>query len=600
MKKECRINRKASYIFFPLDRAKVFDRQQGDEKLYKEIHAEFASLIDTLISCFCEDMEVTTEKLAEALQELSHQMLTVKERVALEPIAAAQDFRVFVPMMMRKNVELQLQALQMIEFMCGLIPNILQLEEGETLRNMKEMTPEVAERWVLISVMRQSKEEFERSCNRALRDQLEDIAKEGLTEKEKLEKEKELEEAKLKAAIGETNNVPISYADAVTSITSGEARNARPPSRWKQTVDARTSASTAPILIALPVEDSNAKDKTDQISSTDETLIADTQRPRSMRNESGDKAHEDHSEQSQESDDKRYGTQTKSRSEASEATKMPDKLHDQIENTQHVEDGARPKSKRAENAEKSTSDGTADRPVSHEEKRSSSSKKKSRGNTSDTMTINASEAGFIPDAKKADGDKSRQSTANEHRPRSKERVARKDSRESAPVGSRTGSSARRNSLQSRQKKIDDEKQTEEKERKRLNSLKLRRQAGPKQPLPQDEDRLFSPGAEHGPRRRNLSDVNSLLKDGPRLNSADVASRAAYLKEQRDKLLALKMKERQKQINELTAQIVSERPRTAKAVRGAMRAEEEAKTKKAIAQKLKNEIKDIQIETIHDS
>ena len=73
----------------------VFDRQQGDEKLYKEIHAEFASLIDTLvskqqniqrnrylqISCFCEDMEVTTEKLAEALQGLSHQMLTVKERV---------------------------------------------------------------------------------------------------------------------------------------------------------------------------------------------------------------------------------------------------------------------------------------------------------------------------------------------------------------------------------------------------------------------------------------------------------------------------------------------------------------------------------------
>ena len=53
-------------------------------------------------------------------------------------------------------------------------------------------------------IFRQSKEEFERSCNRALRDQLEDIAKEGLTEKEKLEKEKELEEVKLKDAIGET------------------------------------------------------------------------------------------------------------------------------------------------------------------------------------------------------------------------------------------------------------------------------------------------------------------------------------------------------------------------------------------------------------
>ena len=50
-------------------------------------------------------------------------------------------------------------------------------------------------------------------------------------------------------------------------------------------VDAQTSASTVPIPIALPVEDSNAKDKTDQISSTGEILTADAQRPRSMRNE---------------------------------------------------------------------------------------------------------------------------------------------------------------------------------------------------------------------------------------------------------------------------------------------------------------------------
>lgn len=53
----------------------------------------------------------------------------------------------------------------------------------------------------------------------------------------------------------------------------------------KFSTDAQTSASTMPILVALPVEDSNAKDKADQISSTGEILIADTQRPRSMRNE---------------------------------------------------------------------------------------------------------------------------------------------------------------------------------------------------------------------------------------------------------------------------------------------------------------------------
>ena len=53
----------------------------------------------------------------------------------------------------------------------------------------------------------------------------------------------------------------------------------------KFSADAQTSASAMPTLVALPVEDSDAKDKTDQVSSTGEMLTADTQRPRSMRNE---------------------------------------------------------------------------------------------------------------------------------------------------------------------------------------------------------------------------------------------------------------------------------------------------------------------------
>ncbi|VDK57616.1 unnamed protein product [Cylicostephanus goldi] len=76
-------------------------------------------------------------------------------QTSLEPVAAAQDFNVFVPMMMRKNVELQLQALQMIEFMCGLIPSVLQIEEGESFKNKaKVISPEETERYVLIAVMR--------------------------------------------------------------------------------------------------------------------------------------------------------------------------------------------------------------------------------------------------------------------------------------------------------------------------------------------------------------------------------------------------------------------------------------------------------------
>ncbi|KAK6045052.1 hypothetical protein COOONC_17443 [Cooperia oncophora] len=62
--------------------------------------------------------------------------------------------------MMRKNVELQLQALQMIEFMCGLLPSVLQIEDGETLKNKaKVISPEETERYVLIAVMRRTEKQ---------------------------------------------------------------------------------------------------------------------------------------------------------------------------------------------------------------------------------------------------------------------------------------------------------------------------------------------------------------------------------------------------------------------------------------------------------
>lgn len=40
----------------------------------------------------------------------------------LEPVLAAGELDIFVHMMTRKNIELQLQALQMIEAMCGALP----------------------------------------------------------------------------------------------------------------------------------------------------------------------------------------------------------------------------------------------------------------------------------------------------------------------------------------------------------------------------------------------------------------------------------------------------------------------------------------------
>lgn len=125
--------------------------------------------------------------------------ISLSFQVALEPLLAAQNFNVFVPMMMRKNIELQLQALQMIEFMCGLIPSVLQLEEGETLRHMKKLTPEETERYVLISVLRHSKDEYEAMQKGS--EELEQMARNSRVQREALEHEIRREEILLQKAL---------------------------------------------------------------------------------------------------------------------------------------------------------------------------------------------------------------------------------------------------------------------------------------------------------------------------------------------------------------------------------------------------------------
>uniref|UniRef100_A0A9J2P1M2 Cilia- and flagella-associated protein 36 n=1 Tax=Ascaris lumbricoides TaxID=6252 RepID=A0A9J2P1M2_ASCLU len=176
----------------------LFEREQGDTSLFKEIHEEFASMVDTLIECFCDDLHIKAEQLVAALKHQDNNTrLSLKERMLLEPVVAAQDFNVFVPMMMRKNVELQLQALQMIEFMCGLVPAVLRIE-GEDVDD-EELTqaavrslsldPAESDRYILVQVLRQSREDFEKdeANKKEAQMQLEAAMRESLLEKERLE-----------------------------------------------------------------------------------------------------------------------------------------------------------------------------------------------------------------------------------------------------------------------------------------------------------------------------------------------------------------------------------------------------------------------------
>lgn len=69
-----------------------------------------------LIQCFCDDLGVKPQQVAQTLKHDQNQPPRSKlEWICLEPVLAASDYNLFTHMMMRKNIELQLQALQMIE-----------------------------------------------------------------------------------------------------------------------------------------------------------------------------------------------------------------------------------------------------------------------------------------------------------------------------------------------------------------------------------------------------------------------------------------------------------------------------------------------------
>lgn len=60
----------------------MFEREQGDTSLFKEIHEEFASMVDTLIECFCDDLHIKAEQLVAALKHQDNNTrLSLKERV---------------------------------------------------------------------------------------------------------------------------------------------------------------------------------------------------------------------------------------------------------------------------------------------------------------------------------------------------------------------------------------------------------------------------------------------------------------------------------------------------------------------------------------
>ncbi|XP_012545281.2 cilia- and flagella-associated protein 36 [Bombyx mori] len=127
-----------SLPFEPTENGEVIDRAE-----YKKIHIDYRNLVDVMLGSFMDDIGITAEQFEAACKLSARDLAGLPaqfHRRLFEQIWAANDYAMFVKMMTHKNVELQLQALELIERRYGTMPSIFmsdteKLETSETNEN---------------------------------------------------------------------------------------------------------------------------------------------------------------------------------------------------------------------------------------------------------------------------------------------------------------------------------------------------------------------------------------------------------------------------------------------------------------------------------
>ncbi|XP_070578176.1 cilia- and flagella-associated protein 36-like isoform X2 [Ptychodera flava] len=137
----------------------VFDPEEDNTKVYTEIHGEYKELVEFLLENFLEDVGITSDQFVSACKTKVGKQ-SDETYSAFEQVEAAQDYEIFKRMMIQKNIELELQALRLIQERNGVIPESMTPGEKSSVQYSQAQIEDEEER-ILQEVLRKSKEEYE-------------------------------------------------------------------------------------------------------------------------------------------------------------------------------------------------------------------------------------------------------------------------------------------------------------------------------------------------------------------------------------------------------------------------------------------------------
>ncbi|XP_066553207.1 cilia- and flagella-associated protein 36 isoform X2 [Amia ocellicauda] len=143
---------------FMENKCTVFDDEDENKLTYTEIHQQYKELVEKLLEHYMQEVGINEEQLLEACTSPLARSKALQN--VFQPVLATEDFDIFKSLMVQKNIELQLQALRMIQERNGGLP--------ECLTNGLDMMSELEQQElrILKEVLKRSKEEYDQEMSK--------------------------------------------------------------------------------------------------------------------------------------------------------------------------------------------------------------------------------------------------------------------------------------------------------------------------------------------------------------------------------------------------------------------------------------------------
>ncbi|XP_039074086.1 cilia- and flagella-associated protein 36 [Hyaena hyaena] len=149
---------------FVEQKCEVFDDEEESKLTYTEIHQEYKELVEKLLESYLKEIGINEDQFQEACT--SPLAKTRTSQAILQPVLAAEDFTIFKAMMVQKNIEMQLQAIRIIQERNGVLPDCL-TDGSDVVSDLEQ-----EEMKILREVLRKSKEEYDQEEERKRKKQL--------------------------------------------------------------------------------------------------------------------------------------------------------------------------------------------------------------------------------------------------------------------------------------------------------------------------------------------------------------------------------------------------------------------------------------------